>query len=422
MRRTRLYFAAVVACATGAWIIATVNGVAHAAPAKVSGKITVLAASTQSAQFNLIAKEFEAANPGVSVIMDYVPILSIGSTLQTDVSAGNPPDVVESSPGASLLNGVEPLAASGVLTNLSKSSWVKYIPAGLKAGDSYKGKVYAWPLELTPTAIIYDKGFFAKHNLKLPQTFTQLIAECKTATADGVQFMVANQLTLLTAVSDQYVAAADPNWISQRASGKVKFADSPLWTKTFQRIQQMLSAGCLGKASQTITTPTAINQLIVAGTAVTAADGTSNIPTFEAAGAFTDGGAGVFAFPGDKASQTEAQLNAIYSLSVLVKAPNPNAAVAFTSFAASRSTSIGWATFDQSISPYNFATLKLSSLLAPEAYLYKAHRVTFGVLSNFDNPEVQLALTSGLQGLEAGSMTIPQILASADTAWEGGTG
>ena len=50
------------------------------------------------------------------------------------------------------------------------------------------------------------------------------------------------------------VYAVDPAWDSKRTAGKVTFATSPLWQRTFQSIVDMKDAGCFEPGSQGVTT------------------------------------------------------------------------------------------------------------------------------------------------------------------------
>lgn len=63
-----------------------------AASGQVTGKITVLAAASLTESFTTIGKNFEAANPGTSVVFSF----GASSTLATEINQGAPADVYAS--------------------------------------------------------------------------------------------------------------------------------------------------------------------------------------------------------------------------------------------------------------------------------------------------------------------------------------
>ncbi len=104
MRQRRTLLVVAVTAAVTAAVSLTACGsskkpaTATTAPTKLSGSITVLAASSLTKGFTALGKEFEAANPGTKVTFSF----GSSSDLETQIEQGAPADVFASADQANM--------------------------------------------------------------------------------------------------------------------------------------------------------------------------------------------------------------------------------------------------------------------------------------------------------------------------------
>ncbi len=101
-----------------------------AAPAGVTGDITVFAAASLTESFKQIGKDFEAANPGSTVIFSF----AASSTLGTQINQGAPADVFASASPATMKSVTDAGNADGAPTVFVKNQLVIAVPKGNPKG------------------------------------------------------------------------------------------------------------------------------------------------------------------------------------------------------------------------------------------------------------------------------------------------
>ncbi len=112
------------------------------------------------------------------------------------------------------------------------------------------GTVYTVPyVAQTPNGIIYNKALFEKHGWNQnPKTYAEFIALCETIKASGTAPLVAGisdiwHLGFLFGNSwASYIGVENPNWISDRYEGKVKFTD-PAFEKAMTQMVELFTNG-----------------------------------------------------------------------------------------------------------------------------------------------------------------------------------
>ncbi|MDI2129492.1 ABC transporter substrate-binding protein [Yinghuangia seranimata] len=119
------------------------------------------------------------------------------------------------------------------------------------------GKVYVLPFNTQPTPLVYyNKQDFAKAGIAAPPTtYADFLADCAKLKDAGINPIVvggggndtfaATYPWVASVGTDVYQGT--PDWLSQRADGKVKF-DSPDFTKATQKVADLAKAGYIDTA------------------------------------------------------------------------------------------------------------------------------------------------------------------------------
>jgi raffinose/stachyose/melibiose transport system substrate-binding protein len=129
-----------------------------------------------------LAKEFEAANPGVKVEITPLENEAFKAKLLPATQAGNPPDLFHSWGGGVL----EQQQQAGLVKEI-KGDWLKQIvPNGAKLYQ-IGGKQYGVPFDVGMVGFWYNKDLFAKANISAPPaTWGELLDAVRKLKAAGV--------------------------------------------------------------------------------------------------------------------------------------------------------------------------------------------------------------------------------------------
>src|SRR4029078_4597106 len=171
--------------------------------------------------------------PDINVATTYATSSQIPQLLLTQFQAGNAPHLVFVSPGNTSSTAVWPLAKANHLLPLAGQAWQTRIPKAMRGLPSYGGKYYGYPLAYYLYGVAYNKDQFQQLGLKVPTTFSDVLAMCKKITAAGkVPFVqgfqeFANASLFPAQRAAQYVYGPQPNWDTLRGQSKVSFASSP---------------------------------------------------------------------------------------------------------------------------------------------------------------------------------------------------
>ncbi|MEV0069141.1 extracellular solute-binding protein [Amycolatopsis sp. NPDC050768] len=174
---------------------------------------------------------FEKANPGVDVVIEAPSGKGVSDTLQQQLAAGDPPDVVET-----LM--ADPTLAPQ-LVDLTGEDWVKNTPLAQEA--SLGGKIYNVGVgEQAQSLVFYNKTAFTKAGITTPPStldeMTQDLGKLKTAGYLPLQtsgdFATGLQLLQLT---DPALAAATPQFYQDVRAGKTTVGKAMLpYLKLYQ--------------------------------------------------------------------------------------------------------------------------------------------------------------------------------------------
>ncbi len=146
-------------------------------------------------------EQFQAKYPNITVDMSVVNANDLATTTQTRLTA-NDVDVIDM---FAFSNGAQPymknvtppvwqsLIDAGLLMDLTDQPFVKnYDPSAIKDAGTYNGKVYEINLgRVGFSGIYFNKDLFAANNVKVPTTWSELVAACATFKAANIPCMTA---------------------------------------------------------------------------------------------------------------------------------------------------------------------------------------------------------------------------------------
>jgi len=197
------------------------------------------------------AKRFEAANPGVKVVISTYQNDPYKTKLKT-VGKEDFPDVFHSWGGGWLKSFVDAGYVAD-MTAEANAAMGQLNKAAVELND-FGGKLYGVPYSSGLTILYYNKALFAKYGLQVPKTFSDLEKVANTFLANGITPFGCANLTKWPGA--QYFVLASMRIgggdIFTRASNKeVKFTD-PVFIQAGQLIQDWVKKGWF---------PTGVNSL-----------------------------------------------------------------------------------------------------------------------------------------------------------------
>jgi raffinose/stachyose/melibiose transport system substrate-binding protein len=387
------------------------------------GKVTLRL--TWQAGFNkpvgALIKDFEKANPNITVDANFPPIDSYGQVVTTQFRSGNGPDIVWGSPARGNTNALGLLYDRGWLASLNDTSFAESIPQEAGPLVHSGSTLYALPIAVFPIGALYNEKVFDAAKLTAPTTFDQLLQVCKTMKADGKSAISASgqaPALMVASIASNYVYNKIPDWNEQRSAGKVKFATSPEWRQVFQAVLTLKNNGCFPKGVEALGIPQSIARLASGASLLAVAPG-------DASSAITAANPkaklGFFPFPGATASDTRVPVSYGQALGVNKASKHLADAKKFLEFAAQPDESkvvahaMGVPTIDE------YRKGELTPLLAGLESAVKAKKTTAYAALGFPSGDVYDQLNKTSQGLLTGQVSVDDALKTLDAAWDAAT-
>ncbi len=161
-------------------------------PKSTDGQITIEVAIFEGGYgldwHRSIARQYEKLHPNISINLWGDP--RVDEKLKPRVLRRNPPDIASSSlPFWKLVvaNKLYPLNEELYTAAYGQNmSWRDTIQHGVLADNTYEGKVYAVPTNLSAWVCWYDKKQFDAHGWKVPADWGEFMKLCAQIKADGV--------------------------------------------------------------------------------------------------------------------------------------------------------------------------------------------------------------------------------------------
>lgn len=387
------------ACVTTHHSAAPAATVGASPAAKVTGPLEVVSfqpvGSPMYKRYQTLAAEFEAQNPGVKITLTF----GGGSgepPIAARYKAGNPPDVDPTIAGPDGL-----YANSGDLLDLTdalkgqlpsyNSTWQDAMYPGVLPylKNSKDGKVYNVPESVTTVQFFYNKALFDKYGLTPPTTLDDLFAVCDKLKANGVSpFAVTGTFNFYMEFYYDYLllryagAKAVTNAIggpTVPAAQQTAFSSVPGADQAAEQLEKMVKSGYFMDGFQS-TDFTAAQLAFFQGKSAMILMG-SWLQT-EMAGKIPAGfQLGTFSFPtvpGAAGDQT-GTFGSVQAYEVASHAKNPNAAVAWLKFLASKDNQTSYVKQEAAISAYK-------GVPAPPGFEATAQKLSTGsIIPNYYN-------------------------------------
>jgi len=271
-----------------------------------------------------LVQPFMDANPGVTVTIEAPTGQNVTDSLQQQIAAGNPPDVV---------SGGLPTEVAELMLELPESeSWVSETPFldyGRNGGRIWRVGSGAQIQSL----MFYNKAAFEKAGItECPTTVDQLTADLKALKKAGyVPLQTAGEWV----TGYQFLMMANPiaqrnteNWFQKRTAGEVAFADSD-YDKYLQVYESWIKDGLVPKDAPAITYEKSISDF-TSGKSATYIMGSWLAASADAAE--KDFEVGVCSVPTFDGSVAAAAGNPSMPYSILAQSANQEAALALVKF------------------------------------------------------------------------------------------
>lgn len=143
-------------------------------------KLRVMAYNAESTRATYL-KYLEEKLPNIKIEFEFVSTDNFDNVLNSQLQAGEGPDIIEVGGQTKLL------ANAGYLMDLGDQEFIsKYAESGLQA-YTVDGKVYAEPLQSWFEGIFYNKKIFAENGIEVPKTWDDFVEVHKTLEAKGIK-------------------------------------------------------------------------------------------------------------------------------------------------------------------------------------------------------------------------------------------
>lgn len=141
--------------------------------------------SAQNKMVKAIIREFEEANPNITIKTEVLENEQYKSKLKVLAASNDLPDIGFTWAAGFMdpyVRGNKFAAVDDLLQDELKGKFV----AGTTEGYSFDGKTYALPVELNIVPVYYNKEIFSEFNLQPPQTLDDLKAIIRTLNNNGI--------------------------------------------------------------------------------------------------------------------------------------------------------------------------------------------------------------------------------------------
>jgi raffinose/stachyose/melibiose transport system substrate-binding protein len=409
--------------AVAAAVFALAVGASGARPAG-SDQVTISMAAlgTYKLAWSVLIANFEHAYPNITVNPTYGSVALLEQLEATELAASNAPDLLFVTPGCGTPVSVCVLARAGDLAPMIDKPWVKWSLPLVTSVEKLNGALYAFQPFVSPYGVFTNDGLFAKLGLKVPQTFSQLLAVCKKAQADGTEAIdlhATSPTTLgytILGLATPLVYGQGTHWTAALKAGTVSFEGTAGWHQALQEFVDMNNAGCFepGVAGNT-------DALFAQGQALMTTGPSSHKGDIDAASPRFS-----YTFHPFPATTAPGQPLAFLELTPAVganahsSAQNQAAAQTFVDFIARPAQDRLFARITGGLTQYEFLNDQIPAFMSDFATIFKDHEYVVEPSLSWWNPSVWGALSTDGLGLLTGQETPDMILQAMDAAWKQG--
>jgi raffinose/stachyose/melibiose transport system substrate-binding protein len=385
---------------------------------------TYAPANAQDTSYEVLAKDYEAAHPGVKIKLNKINAEAVNSTLTTQMQAGNGPDVMALTGGSGQAATVGQFAKAGLLLDLSDAGIKSNIPDAERAGYEFNGKLYGVPSSTSVAGIVYNDELAQKSGVTLDpsSTLQDVLAACKTARAKGqTVFGLAGSIPVNTGIMTVEIATStvygpDPDWNQKRADGKTTFAGTKGWHQALQTVIDLNKNGCFQDGAAGAGFDALTN----------GATGGKLYGFFAPSGAvksIQDASGGhvkliALPFPAPQGTDTYATVTSDLGLAGNAKTESPKLVTDFLKFAVTPAEAKKYAEAAGTIPiGADVASSDLLPQYQPIGQMLTDDKVRPFAVDEWPNGQVYDALGTGVTGLLTGQKKIDDVLKAMDAAW-----
>lgn len=183
-------------------------------------------------------KDFETANPNVTINIQAIQNEDMDGKLQTALNSGDAPDIFMARGGGKLAD----VVAAGQAQDLTKSidaATKSAVGDGAFSAFSVDGKVYGMPVAVLPGGIYYSKDLFTKAGItSTPKTMADLNDAVTKLKAAGIEPIALGAKDAWPAAHWFYFfALRECSKDTMAAAAKSRSFNDPCWTKAGQDLQ-----------------------------------------------------------------------------------------------------------------------------------------------------------------------------------------
>ena len=191
-------------------------------------------------------KRFEAAHPTVKVNVQTFENDAYKTKLSIEMNSGTPPDVFFTWGGGGLATFAKAGKVVDLTDGVNRGGWRERLLQVPLDFCSYKGRVYAVPVDLACVPVWYNSDLFAEHGLTPPRTFAELLAVCRKFRAEGITPIALGN-------KKQWPGAFLFIYLATRSGGSQLFLDAaarkpgaafddPAFVNAGKRLQELINA------------------------------------------------------------------------------------------------------------------------------------------------------------------------------------
>lgn len=387
----------------------------------LSGTLVVGAYATAKAALDPLIADFEAANPGVTVIASYSDNQTYQAAIRTQLSSGTGPDVFTVWPGNGNPGSMEVLAPGGYLFDLSTMDGLVELPDVLRSVTEIDGKHFVLPLTVAAIGGVYNEQAVEEAGAIIPETWNEVLEFCRVAVDAGkVAFSLGlNSLWVTQLVNYALVPTlvySDADGFESRIADESTTFEESGWREAFEKYMAMQDAGCF-TASALGTTNDIAQADVANGTALATVTLTTTISQIEALA--PEGTTfGMFALPATENSKdTWMPVAAFDGFGINANANNMAAAQAFLTFISSPDAMESYAAVAGSLPSVAGESFKPDDRLSV-VYDYWSSERTYPFPDQlWPNPMVADEHKQGIQKVFGGQATIEEVLSAMTAAY-----
>ncbi|KJL41029.1 ABC transporter substrate-binding protein [Microbacterium trichothecenolyticum] len=410
--------------ASAALLLAGCAGSADAGDGEEPQTITFAYSIAADAQdwYEQLAQSYMDSHPGVTIEIQKYGLDGYPSLLNTQLNAGNGPDVFYALSGTGQNPSVGPLADAGLVLPLDSEVLEESLPEAVQAGWVFDGTFYGVPTSVQVNGLVMNAPLAEDSGIEwtADTTLEDLAAQCGGASDDGIAVLgLAGAVPTAPAITALGFAAStvygpEPDWNDQRAAGDTTFAASDGWKDALQAIKDLDDAGCMQPGAEGAGFD-ALTNGVAGGTMLAFAAPSSATVTL----ANASGGAlqmAVLPMPAPEGLDPKVLLTSTDGIAGNAKTKSPELVKDFIQWSAEPEQAAMMAEIQGTL-PLGGDTAEL-----PEAYQSSQELLTAEGTRpyppvDWPNGAVFDALGTGVTGILTGQLTIEQVLESMDTAW-----